>query len=336
MIGGRLHPAAIQAKRQWDAIERRSSVAERRIGMTALNDRAGQTIALVGATGDLGGRILSALTARGVTVRALVRSTTPSPALDSVRAAGGTPVPVDFADPATLRPALAGADCVVSVLNGLEPVILDLQGRLLDAAIEVGVPRFIPSDFSLDFTRTRPGDNRNMDLRRRFMARVDAVPVRATSILNGAFADLLTGQAPIVLHRFHRILCWGDPDQPLDFTTKDDVADYTADVALDPDTPRILRIAGDVVSPRDLATLMTRIDGRRWKPLRAGGLGRLSGLIRIARTLSRETDAPFPAWQGMQYLRDMSSGRGKLFPLDNARYGKTDWTGAEAVLRPTV
>jgi len=297
---------------------------------------AQRTIALAGATGDLGGRVLSALVRRGVAVRALVRSGTPAAAQDAVRARGGTPVPVDFADSAALSDALAGAECVVSVLNGLDPVILDLQARLLDAAVTAGVPRFIPSDFSLDFTKTRPGDNRNMDLRRRFMARIDAAPIRATSILNGAFADLLTGEAPIVLPRFRRILYWGDADQPLDFTTKDDVADYTADVALDANAPRFLRIAGDVASPRALAMLMTRLEGRGWKPFRAGGLGRLSTLIRIARALSAQTDAPFPAWQGMQYVRDMSSGRGKLFPLDNARYGKTDWTRAEAVLAPTV
>ncbi|UUL81425.1 aromatic alcohol reductase [Sphingomonas qomolangmaensis] len=296
---------------------------------------AQRTISLAGATGDLGGRVLSALVRRGVGVRALVRNGTPVAAQDALRRLGGTPVPVDFADHAALSDALDGAECVVSALNGLEPVILDLQGQLLDAAVAAGVPRFIPSDFSLDFTKTRPGDNRNMDLRRRFMARVDAAPIRATSILNGAFADLLTGEAPIVLPRFRRILYWGDADQPLDFTTKDDVADYTAVAALDADAPRFLRIAGDVASPRDLAILMTRLEGRAWKPFRAGGLGRLSTLIRIARALSPTTDAPFPAWQGMQYVRDMSSGRGKLSPLDNDRYGKTDWTRAEAVLAPT-
>lgn len=301
-----------------------------------MNGVAARTVALAGATGDLGGRVLSALAQRGVTVRALVRANTPAASRDAVCALGGTVVPVDFADADKLASALCGAECVVSVLNGLAPVILDTQGRLLEAAIAARVPRFIPSDFSLDFTKTRPGDNRNMDLRRRFMARVDAAPIRATSILNGAFADLLTGEAPIVLHRLHRILYWGDPDQRLDFTTKDDVADYTADAALDVDAPRFLRIAGDEVSPRDMAAIMTRLDERPWKLLRAGGLGRLSALIGIVRTLTPASDAPFPAWQGMQYVRDMSSGRGKLLSLDNARYGKTEWTSAEAVLTPTI
>jgi len=297
-----------------------------------MSEGTGRTIALVGATGDLGGRILSALARRGVEVRALVRAATPPARQDALRAAGATPLAVDFGDLDALTRALGGAECVVSALNGLEPTMIRLQGQVLDAAVAAGVPRFIPSDFSLDFTRTRPGDNRNMDLRRAFMARVDAAPIRATSILNGAFADLLTGEAPIVLHKLRRVLYWGDADQAFDFTTKDDVADYTATAALDREAPRFLRIAGDVVSPRDLAALMTRLDHQSWKPLRAGGLVRLSALIRIVRTLSPKSDAPFPAWQGMQYVRDMSSGRGKLMALDNDRYGKTDWTRAEAVL----
>jgi hypothetical protein len=114
------------------------------------------------------------------------------------------------------------------------------------------------------------------------------------------------------------------------------VADYAADVALDANAPRFSRIAGDVVSARDLAVIMTRLSGRRYTLFRAGGIGRLGALIAVARALTPKSDAPFPAWQGMQYMRDMSSGRGKLSPLDNARYGKTDWTSAEAVLAPTI
>lgn len=297
---------------------------------------AGAIVVLAGATGDLGGRIAAALGQRDAQVRALVRAGTSKAKRSVLHAAGATPVEVDFEDPAALASTCAGAVCVVSALNGLAPTMLDLQGRLLDAAVAAQVPRFMPSDFSLDFTKTRPGDNRNMDLRRVFQARVDAAPIQATSILNGAFADLLTGEAPIVLHKLHRILYWGDADQPLDFTTKDDVADYAAGAALDSAAPRFSRIAGDVVSARDLAATMTRLSGVRYKLLRAGGIGRLSLVIEIARALSPKTDEPFPAWQGMQYMRDMSSGRGKLSPLDNARYGKTDWTRADAVLCATI
>jgi hypothetical protein len=214
--------------------------------------------------------------------------------------------------------------------------MIGMQGKLLDAACEVGVPRFIPSDYSLDFTKTRPGGNRNLDVRRAFMTRIDGAPIKPTTVLCGAFADLLTGQAPVILHSRHRILYWGDADQKLDFTTKDDVADYVAQVALDDAAPRLLRIAGASVSPRELAAIMTDLTGQRFGLWRAGGLGLLNVAIKVARAVTPGSDAVFPAWQGLQYLRDMASGRGKLEPLDNDRYGPRPWQSAQEVLATTV
>ena len=291
-------------------------------------------IALAGGTGDLGGRIAAALGRRRVAFRAFVRVGTPAVARADLEAAGATVLEVDYDDAAALEAACTGCSCVVSALNGLEPVMIGMQGKLLDAAVAAGVPRFIPSDYSLDFTRTQPGDNRNLDLRRTFMARIDASPIGASSVLNGAFSELLTGSAPIIMRKRRKVLYWGDADQKLDFTTKDDVADYVAEVALDDGAPRFLRIAGDVVSPRQLAAIMTDLTGEGLGLWRAGGIGLLSLLIRVARTLTPRSDAIFPAWQGMQYLRDMASGRGKLEPLDNDRYGTRRWTSARDVLSP--
>ncbi len=293
-----------------------------------------QPVVLAGGTGDLGGRIATALGRRQVAFRALVSPAT-SPSLRSgLEAAGAALFEVDYEDEASLRNACAGSSCVVSALNGLQPVMIGMQGRLLDAAVAAGVPRFIPSDYSLDFTKTQPGDNRNLDVRRTFMAHVDAAPIRATSVLNGAFADLLTGQAPIILHNRRRVLYWGSADQKLDFTAKDDVADYVADVAQDEAAPRFLRIAGAVVSPRELASLMAELTGKQFGLWRAGGIGFLSIVIGAARAVTPQSDAVFPVWQGMQYLRDMSIGRGKLEPLDNDRYGRRTWATARDILAP--
>ena len=307
--------------------------------MTAVDrtsPRSSGAIVLAGATGDLGERIAIALGRHDATVRALVRANVPAETRAKLEAAGATLVEVDYDDAAALRTACAGARCVISALNGLEPIVIGAQGNLLAAAVAAGVPRFIPSDYSLDFTKTRPGDNRNLDIRRAFMSHVDHASIEATSILNGAFADLLTGKAPIVLHKQRKILYWGSADQKLDFTTKDDVAEYVADAALDTATPRILRIAGFTVSPRDLAAIMTELTGETFRLQRAGGIGLLNVIIRIARTLSPRSDAVFPVWQGMQYMRDMSTGRGKLDPLDNDRYGEKHWTTAREVLKPVT
>lgn len=292
-------------------------------------------VVLAGATGDLGRRIGRALIQRGARVTAILRPSTPQSVRDQLTAQGLILTDSAF-DARSLTGICAGATCVVSALNGLEDVILGQQGALLEAALAAGVPRLIPSDFSLDYTRTTPGQNRNMDLRRAFRARLDAAPIRATSVLNGAFSTVLTEDAPILLPRLRRVLHWGDVDQVLNFTTKDDVASFTADAALDPDAPRDLRIAGGSASATGLARIASDLSGKTYRPLRAGSMDRLGVVIRMTRAVAPASGAVFPAWQGMQYLRDMMSGRGALDALDNDRYGTREWIDLPAMIAGLV
>ncbi|MBZ9751476.1 NmrA family NAD(P)-binding protein [Deinococcus sp. HMF7604] len=289
-------------------------------------------IVVAGPTGQLGRLITQELLGLGAPVRVLVRPESDPAKVSALRAAGAEVVTANPDRVPDLIRAVEGAACVVSALSGLRAVIVDVQTRLLDAAVEAGVPRFIPSDFSVDFTRPG-GRNRNLDLRREFRARLDAVPIQATSVLNGMFADLLTGQAPVVLPRLRRVLYWGDADQPLDFTTVADTAAFTARVALDPAAPRWLRVAGDVQSARGLQAAASAATGQPFGLLRAGGTGSLHAFATLTRALTPPSDEVFPAWQGMQYLHDMFTGQAKLTPLDNGRYPALRWTGVAEVLK---
>lgn len=289
-------------------------------------------IALAGATGDLGFRIAQALRHHGAAVRALVRPGTHKPVVTALQDLGVEIVAVDFASVAALTTACAGATCVVSALSGLRAVIVDTQKRLLDAAVAAGVPRFIPSDFCIEYARLSPGSNRNLDLRREFNQRLDQAPIQATSILNGMFTDLLTGQAPVVLFGLKRVLYYGSADQPLDFTTTANTAEYTAAAALDPTTPRYLRVAGEVATVRGLQRAATEATGEPFKLLRVGGLWVLGTLIKVTKGLMPASDDVFPPWQGMQYLHNMFTGLPKLNPLDNARYPAIRWTPVREVL----
>ncbi len=283
-------------------------------------------IVLAGASGDLGFRIASALVVRGAQVRALIRPETSPAERVRLEALGLELAVADPSDKSAVAGACAGAMCIVSALNGLHEVMIERQGVLLDAAVEAGVTRFISSDYSSDFTKTPPGYNRNFDLRRKFMALADTAPIKVTSVLNGAFLDMLGSEMPIIQPRIHRVIYWHDADQLLDFTTKDDVAAYTAAAAMDSTTPRILRIAGDSVSAREIASIMSDVTRARYRPLWVGTLGVLSAMIGLVTRVAPQPGAPFPPWQGMQYMRDMFSGRGKLSPLDNDRYPDLEWT----------
>jgi len=300
-------------------------------GSAKLPHPAGGPVALAGATGDLGSRVAAELVALGAPVRALVRPGTAADKQARLADLGVAVVEVDYADRAALRAAVEGASVVVSALSGLRPVIVETQTQLLAATEAAGVPRFIPSDFAIDFTRLPEGSNRNLDLRREFQRVADASPLRVTSILNGAFTDMLTGVAPFILFGPRKILCWGDPAQKMDWTTIADTARYTAKAALDPDTPRWLRIAGDQISARDLAATMTELTGKKHGIFRPGGPGLLGVLVALTKTFTPASDALYPPWQGMQYMRNMYSGLPKFTAVDNDRYPMV-WTSARDVL----
>ncbi len=288
---------------------------------------AKETIVVAGATGDLGRRIVHAGVARGAAVRALVR-----PGSDAGALTGAEIVPVDYGDAAGLVRVCRDARCVVSALNGLGETILDTQTRLLDAAIGGGAARFVPSDFSIDYTALPTGTNRNFDLRRAFRTRLDTAPILATSIFNGAFADMLNGQMPLIQRPIRRVLYWGDADTRFALTTKDDVAAYTVAAALDTAAPRDLHIAGASVSARELAAIMSEVTGKRYGLLRAGSLNGLARLIATTRRLFPDRKSVFPAWQGMQYLHNMFDGRAPAAPIDNDRYDVA-WTDLRDVVQ---
>lgn len=284
------------------------------------------TIALAGATGDLGGRITKALRQRGATVRALVRAQTAEEKRAGLVQQGVEIVEVDLADAAAVAKACAGAECVVSALQGLEDVIVGVQSALLEGAVAAGVPRFVPSDYCSDYTTLVPGENRNFDLRRKFSAVLDGAAIAATSIFNGAFSEVLFYGMPMLDAKQKRCGYWGeDADWSVDFTTMDDTAAFTAAAALDPKAPRHLRVAGDRISARELAAAATEIAGTPYAVVRLGSLEELRDHNQRERAAHPEGEAEvFPKWQRGQYLLGMFSSQ--LAPLDNARYPQLTFT----------
>lgn len=261
-----------------------------------------QIILVAGATGNLGGRIVRALIKRGAEVRAVVRQTSDPGKIKQLETLGVKVYKLANWNVEELATACNGVSCVVSALAGLRDVIIDAQKVLVEAAIAAGVPRFIPSDYSLDFTKFSNGENRNLDIRREFHQYLDKTSISSTTIFNGAFTDLLTGQMPVIFFKQKLVLYWGDGDNRWDFTTMDDTAAYTANVALDTLTPRYLHIAGDQISPNEIRNAVSEVTRHKFRLIRTGGQGLLGMIITIARKFSPGKDDLYPAWQGMQYI----------------------------------
>ncbi len=292
-------------------------------------------IAVAGSTGNLGGRIVKALLARDAKVIALARSGSAEEKVNALRDLGAEVASVDTSNVDEVSKAFTGVFCVVSAFQGLRDVIVDAQEIVLEAAVKAGVPRFFSSDFSVDFTQRPEGENRNFDLRREFHKTLDAASIRATSIFNGAFADVLTYGIPILDIKNKTVGYWDDPDWWVDYTTMDDTAAYTAAAALDDETPRHLRIASFQASARALQNATGKILKTPFELVRLGSREELAAKNKRDRAAHPEgEDDLYSSWQQGQYLQSMFTTHHES--TDNGRYPQLKWTTLEEVIGPVL
>ena len=114
-------------------------------------------IVISGATGNLGERIVKALLEKGAPVYAIVHASTNAEKVKKLEELGVKVFRIHMSDSKEIAKACEGAFCVISALSGLRDVIINTQRKLLDRAVVAGVPHFIPSNFSLDFTNLKVG-----------------------------------------------------------------------------------------------------------------------------------------------------------------------------------
>lgn len=287
-----------------------------------------KAILVAGATGNLGNRISKELIKRGADVRAIVRTSTDPEKIETLENMRVKVVEVDLNIIDEIAKASIGVSCVVSAVAGLGDVIVDLQKRILDGAIKAGVQRFIPSDFSCDYNDLVPGENRNFDLRREFKKYLDGTSIKATSVFNGCFADILQYNTPILNLKDNTVGYWGNKaDWKLDFTTMDDTAAFTAEVALDDNAPRDLQIASFQISPN---MILADVKEASNKDFRLHQLSSIEGFAEFIKKQRAENPAGenelYANWQGGQYMYSMFTTQNTK--LANDRYKGLTWTSS--------
>ncbi|KAL1865137.1 hypothetical protein VTK73DRAFT_5462 [Phialemonium thermophilum] len=101
-----------------------------------------KNVAVIGASGNLGGPVVDELLAAGFAVTALSRasSTATFPPNVAVKK-------VDFSSTSDLTSALQGQDAVVSLIA---TAAVGAQRPIVDAAVAAGVRRYIPSEFGIN------------------------------------------------------------------------------------------------------------------------------------------------------------------------------------------
>jgi uncharacterized protein YbjT (DUF2867 family) len=226
---------------------------------------------VVGATGELGGRIVRLLRADGHDVRCLVRKGSDDAGLLDV---GATVVRGDLTDPPSLRAACAGVDTVIAtaaaiarILAGARtPTIRDTDEvgmlALVDAAESAGVQRFVYISFPVEEAIRAPMDRAKIAVEER----LGTSSMRTVVVRSDAFQEIHL--AP--LGRFDmaagKVAVIGHGDSPRRWIATDDVAALMAAVAVEPDPPALLTVGGpEPMTKNEAIALAEQLTGRPMK-----------------------------------------------------------------------
>ncbi|MCU0687412.1 MAG: NmrA family NAD(P)-binding protein [Polyangiaceae bacterium] len=281
-------------------------------------------VVVAGGAGKLGRLLVNALLEHpSVRVRVLVRDPR-KPEVASMASERVELVAFDAqsANDAARADAVRGAFAVVSTLQGGPDVIVDAQLALLRAAKAAGARRFVPSDYSYNIFTLPEGVNVNSDWRRTLaeQARGEvAASFEVVHVMQGIFADryvlgflgLLDADQGIVRY-------WGDGQTPIDWTTWEDTARFTAAAALDDrQVPAHLFVSGDRADVHSFAQAWEAAHGKKLTLERLGSLAELDEETK--RRLAAEPGNMY-AWLPLMYARGVFGGKALLGPTHNARY----------------
>lgn len=295
-------------------------------------------VVVAGAAGKLGRLVVEALLSHpGVRVRALVRD--PQKAEAAAMAREGVDLvafdAVSASEPAR-DAAVKGAFAVISTLQGGPDVIVDAQLALLRAAKRAGARRFIPSDYSYNIFTLPEGINVNSDWRRAFAAAAKqetAESFEVVHVMQGIFADrFVLGFLGMLGQEGDTLRYWGDGKTPIDWTTWEDTARFTAAAAIDDRrVPEQLFVSGDRMDVLAFAEAWEK--GRGKKP-RLERLGSIDELERETKRRLATEPSNMYAWLPLMYARGMYGGQALLGPRENARYPEIKAEGvAQAIAR---
>ncbi|KAH6683846.1 hypothetical protein B0J14DRAFT_71 [Halenospora varia] len=142
-----------------------------------------RNVALLGATGNLGSKILAALNAAGYTVTAIQRKDSKNVAQRAAKS-----IKVDLSNGPELAEAFKGQDVVVSAVPNPK---LETEKIWMDAAISANIKRIVPSEYSTNLevapSQKLPIVKDKMEIRRYVEELANSGKIEWTSINNGPF-----------------------------------------------------------------------------------------------------------------------------------------------------
>jgi nucleoside-diphosphate-sugar epimerase len=241
-------------------------------------------ILIVGANGNLGKLLTKhCLSHPNIQVNILIRNRDISKSqVEQVESQGGRVIIADLLKPDTLRDCCKNIHTVVSCVMGTDQIIINGQLSLIDEAIRCGVTRFIPSDYSYDYTKVPEGIHILTDQRKRIRRELEnRKEIKSIHFMLGIYMETYIFT---MNYMGGKVLYWGDnPNQKIDMMTYDDTARFLTEALADPERTGDLRITADQLSSREIADIYSRVVGKSCECERLGSFDDIMNRIQNAK-----------------------------------------------------
>lgn len=315
-------------------------------------------IALIGANGQIGSRILNALLStkhHTFDIRAFIPPDTSLPEEQIPQNHSNVTVKeVDLtrASRQKLAEDFRGVDAVVVALNG---DALKAQPTIQDAAADAKVKRFYPSEFGMHNIYRKPGDPWGyIHPAWNLKAEMNELALLHPAIRSGAMSYTMIGcgdfynqdrekvwcpwtQSPQDVGSHYTIHVIGDPDAEADYTHLDDFATFLVATLLEPakSENQDLNVVSDTISHRKIGELLEKFSGRKVE-LDVKGLEEMEKVIEDPGRAPKElTESAFPVdfWHLVKGLQGMGRFVRPKSQIHNGRFAGVKETTFEGYFR---
>ncbi|KAI0415242.1 nmrA-like family protein [Xylaria grammica] len=234
-------------------------------------------VGIAGITGKFASFILGNLLAQpNVDVRGYCRNS--SKLREDLRSSSRVSiVEGDASDMDALRRFAKGCDVVICCYLGDDTLMKDGQKLLVDACEIENVPRYIASDYCLDFTKLEYGQHPAKDPMKHVKAHLETKKnVKGVHILIGVFMETFWSSYFGVFDAEEcKLSYYGNGDEIWESTTYGTAAQYTAAVALDRSATGVFHFLGDRKNIHQIAEEFAEVYGKKPQLERRGSLENL-------------------------------------------------------------
>ncbi|KAF1998823.1 nmrA-like family protein [Amniculicola lignicola CBS 123094] len=278
------------------------------------------TVGIAGITGKFARRVVHHLLQKpDVNIRGYARD--PSKLSAALRNSSRIQVTPGEADDApALRSFVQGSDVVLCAYLGNDKLMIDGQKALIDACETENVPRYIASDYSLDYRKLELGQLPSKDPMKKIETYLqEKKNVQGVHVLIGIFMDTFWSQFFQVWNdKEVKLSYWGTGDEKWESTSYDNAAQFVAQIALDKSAVGFHNFIGDKKTTKEIAAIFESVYGK--KP-QLQSLGTLDELKSKMYQMAKEDPSAFMNYIPLFYQYYCTNGQTYLEDSNgNTRY----------------